>query len=137
MPVRSPLGLVGRVLAVGRTTSRVLLVTDTESVVPARRASDGVPAFVQGRGDGRLQLKLVNLGINPLKPGDAIVTSGSGGLYRPGVALAVVVSVSRDGAIARLLSDPAETEFVTVEPIWAPPSDVPSADPGAKPEGKP
>jgi rod shape-determining protein MreC len=134
MPVRSPLGLVGRVLEVGRTTSRVLLVTDTESVVPARRASDGVPAFVQGRGDGRLQLKLVNLGINPLKVGDAIVTSGSGGLYRPGVPLAVVVSVTRDGAIARLLSDPAAAQFVTVEPVWAPPSDLPPPSaPGIRP----
>jgi rod shape-determining protein MreC len=126
MPVRSPLGLVGRVLEVGRTTARVLLVTDTESLVPARRASDGVPAFVQGRGDGRLQLRLINLGINPLKVGDAFVTSGSGGLYRPGTALAVVTEVTRDGAIARLLSDPAATEFVTIEPVWAPASDIPA-----------
>lgn len=127
MPVRSPLGLVGRVLEVGRSTSRVLLVTDTESVVPARRASDGVAAFVQGRGDGRLQLRLINLGINPLKRGDAFVTSGSGGLYRPGTPLAVVMSVTRDGAIARLLSDPGATEYVTVEPVWAPPAELPPA----------
>jgi rod shape-determining protein MreC len=131
MPVRSPLGLVGRVLEVGGSTSRVLLVTDTESVVPARRASDGVPAFVQGRGDGRLQLRLINLGINPLKPGDAFVTSGSGGLYRPGTPLAVVVTVTRDGAIARLLADPAATEYVTVEPMWAPPAEPAPAAPAS------
>lgn len=125
MPVRSPLGLVGRVLEVGRTTSRVLLVTDTESVVPARRAQDGVAAFVTGKGDGQLQVRLINLGINPLKVGDVFVTSGSGGLYRPGIPLAAVVSLTRDGAIARILSDPAATEFVTVEHIWGPQSDTP------------
>jgi rod shape-determining protein MreC len=118
MPVRSPLGLVGRVLEVGRTTARVLLVTDTESVVPVRRAADGVPAFAQGRGDGRLQLRLINLGINPLKKGDVVVTSGSGGLYQPGIALAAVAEVTRDGAIAQVLADPAATEFVVVERVW-------------------
>jgi rod shape-determining protein MreC len=120
MPVRSPLGLVGRVLEVGHTTSRVLLITDTESVVPARRASDGIPAFAHGRGDGRLQLRLISLGINPLKKGDVFVTSGSGGLYRPGTALAVVTEITRDGAVAGVLSDPAATDFVTVERVWAP-----------------
>lgn len=126
MPVRSHLGLIGRVLEVGSTASRVLLITDTESVVPARRATDGVPAFAQGLGDGRLQLRLINLGINPLKVGDVFVTSGSGGLYRPGIALAAVTGLTRDGAVARVLSDPAATEFVAVERVWAqPPGDLP------------
>jgi rod shape-determining protein MreC len=119
MPVRSPLGLIGRVLEVGHSTARVLLITDSESVVPARRAQDDVAAFAQGRGDGLLQLRLINLGINPLKVGDVFVTSGSGGLYRPGIALAAVVSLTRDGAVARVLSDPAATEFVSIERVWA------------------
>lgn len=121
MPVRSPLGLVGRVLEVGRSSARVLLITDTESVVPVRRASDGVPAFATGRADGTLQLRLINLGLNPLKPGDAIVTSGSGGLYWPGTAVAVVAEITRDGAIARPLSDPGSTEFVEIQPLWTQP----------------
>lgn len=120
MPVRSPLGLIGRVLETGRTTARVLLVTDTESVVPVRRARDGVPAFATGRGDGTLQLRLINLGINPLKKGDTFVTSGSGGLYRPGTAIAVVSAVTSDGAIARVLSDPGATDYVAIERVWAP-----------------
>ena len=131
MPVRSPLGLVGRVLETGRHSSRVLLVTDSESVVPVRRARDGVAAFATGRGDGTLQLRLINLGVNPLKPGDTFVTSGSGGLYRPGTAIAVVQKLLPDGAIARVLSDPSATEFVAVEQVWSLP-DVPAPP---KPEG--
>ena len=132
MPVRSPLGLVGRVLETGRHSSRVLLVTDSESVVPVRRARDGVAAFATGRGDGTLQLRLINLGVNPLKPGDTFVTSGSGGLYRPGTAIAVVQKLLPDGAIARVLSDPSATEFVAVERVWSLP-DVPA--PPAPDEG--
>ena len=133
MPVRAPLGLIGRVLEVGRRTARVLLITDTESVVPVRRAADGVPAFAQGRADGSVQIRLISLGVNPLKRGDVMVTSGSGGLYRPGVAVAVVASLTRDGAVARVLSDPAASELVVVEPVWQEPSDVPVAAPTKPP----
>ncbi len=120
MPVRSVLGLVGRVLHAGPTSSRVLLVTDTESLVPVRRAKDGISAFAQGRGDGSVQIRLVNLGVNPIRKGDVFVTSGSGGLYRPGTAIAVANKLANDGAIGRVLSDPAATEYVIVEPIWGP-----------------
>lgn len=118
MPVRSPLGLVGRVLEVGQGTSRVLLITDSQSIIPVRRAKDGIVALAVGQPDGTVQLKLQSLGINPLKPGDAFVTSGSGGLFRPGIPFAVVVKATRDGAIARPLSDPGATDYVAVEPQW-------------------
>jgi rod shape-determining protein MreC len=119
MPVRSPLGLVGRVLEVGPVTARVLLVTDTESVVPVRRAGDGVAGFAQGRGDGRVLIRLLNLGTNPLRRGDVFVTSGSGGLYRPGIAVATAIEVTRDGAVGALLSDPAATDYVVVDQPWS------------------
>lgn len=119
MPVRSALGVVGRVLEVGSNTSRVLLITDTESVVPVRRTSDGLPAYATGRADGSLQIRLINLGINPLKKGDAFVTSGSGGLYRPNIAVAVVSEITRDGGIGRPLSDPGSTDFVAVDEPFA------------------
>lgn len=120
MPVRSNMGLIGRVLEAGNSSSRVLLVTDTESLVPVRRAKDGLPAFANGRGDGTVQIRLINLGINPIRKGDVFVTSGSGGLYRPGTAMAVAEKLLPDGAIARVLSDPAATEYVIVEPVWGP-----------------
>jgi len=79
-----------------------------------------VPAFAQGHGGGTLRIRLINLGINPLKKGDIMVTSGSGGLYRPGTAMAVVTELLRDGAIARVLSNPTDTDYVAVEQVWAP-----------------
>lgn len=120
MPVRSPRGVVGRVLEVGADSSRVLLLADSESVIPVRRSKDEVVAFAEGRGDGRLRIRLINLGINPLKKGDVFVTSGAGGYYRPGIAVAIVQQVTNDGAVAAVISDPAATDFVAVEPIWQP-----------------
>ena len=115
MPLRSRLGLIGRVLEVGRSSARVLMVTDTQSIVPVRRSKDGIAGFAQGNGEGTVHLRLLDLGINPLKKGDVFVTSGSGGLYRSGTAMAVVTELSRDGALARVLADPSATEFVIVE----------------------
>jgi rod shape-determining protein MreC len=122
MPVTSPTGLVGRVLEAGARSSRVLLLTDSESMVPVRRATDNIVAFAEGRSDGSLRLRLVTLGVNPIKPGDVFVTSGAGGLFRPNIAVAVARQITRDGAIAQLLSNPAATDYVTVEPIWQRPA---------------
>jgi rod shape-determining protein MreC len=118
MPIVSPMGLVGRVLETGARSARVLLLTDSESMVPVRRATDDLVAFAEGRADGSLRLRLINLGINPIKPGDVFVTSGAGGLFRPNVAVAVAETITRDGAIARMLSNPAATDYVAVEPVW-------------------
>ncbi|NNC59022.1 MAG: rod shape-determining protein MreC [Erythrobacter sp.] len=120
MPVRSPRGFIGRILEVSPNTARVLLFTDTESVVPVRRVKDDVVAFAEGRGDGMISVRLINLGINPLKVGDIFVTSGAGGFFRPGVAVAIATELTDDGAVARIISDPAATDFVSVEPIFQP-----------------
>ena len=120
MPVRSARGVVGRILETGSVSSRVLLLTDSESVLPVRRAGDETVAFAEGRGDSLLRIKLINLGINPLKVGDMFVTSGAGGYYPPGIAVAIVTELTDDGALARIVSDPAATDYVSVEQIFEP-----------------
>ncbi|MFK4004431.1 rod shape-determining protein MreC [Qipengyuania sp. NPDC077563] len=120
MPVRSARGVVGRILETGRASSRVLLLTDSESVLPVRRAGDETVAFAEGRGDSLLRIKLINLGINPLKKNDLFVTSGAGGYYAPGAAVAIVTELTDDGALARIVSDPAATDYVSVEEIFEP-----------------
>jgi rod shape-determining protein MreC len=120
MPVISPRGVVGRILEVGRNSSRVLLILDSESVLPVRRSGDELVAFAEGRGDSLLRIKLINLGINPLKVGDMFLTSGAGGYYRPGTAVAILTHKSPDGGLARIVSDPAATDFVAVMPIFEP-----------------
>ena len=131
MAVVSERGVVGRVLETGRRSARVLLLTDSESVLPVRRAKDNIIAFAEGRGDGLLRIRLVNLGVNPLKVGDMMVTSGAGGYYRPGVAVAVIAKITPDGGIARLVAEPSATNFVAVEPVFQSAAVAELDEPGA------
>src|SRR3546814_6905018 len=84
--------------------------TRTDTLFPYTTLFRSVPGFAQGNGDGTLRIRLINLGINPLRKGDVMVTSGSGGLYRSGTPMAVLTEILRDGAVARVLSDPSDTD---------------------------
>jgi rod shape-determining protein MreC len=120
MPVRSPDGLVGRIIDVGNLSARVLLVSDRTSIVPARLLRSGIPVIAQGRGDGTVEVRPLEVGRNPFRPGDLIISSGTGGLYPPLVPVARVVRLKDDGAIALPLADPATTSFAIVEPPYEP-----------------
>jgi len=120
MPVRSPDGLVGRVIDAGALASRVLLVSDRNNIVPARVLRGGLPVIAQGRGDGTIDVRPLEVGRNPFKRGDIIITSGTGGLYPPLVPVARVVKLDDDGAVALPLADPANVSFAVVEPPYEP-----------------
>ena len=111
MPVRSPDGLVGRIVDTGALASRVLLVSDRANIVPARLLRGGIPVIAQGRGDGTIDVRPLEVGRNPFKRGDIIITSGTGGLYPPLVPIARVVKLDDDGAVALPLADPADDQF--------------------------
>jgi rod shape-determining protein MreC len=120
MPVRSPDGLIGRIIDAGGIASRVLLVSDRANIVPARLLRNGIPVIAQGRGDGTIDVRPLEVGRNPFKRGDIIITSGTGGLYPPLVPIARVVKLDDDGAVALPLADPANTSFAIVEPPFEP-----------------
>ena len=114
MPIRSPDGLIGRVLEAGPDTARVLLLIDAESIVPVRRTRDGAPGFATGRGDGLLDVRPIALGNAEYAPGDVLVTSGSGGIFPPNVPVARVVSRGRDGALAQPFASPDALDYALV-----------------------
>jgi rod shape-determining protein MreC len=120
MPVRSADGLVGRIVDTGELASRVLLVSDSASIVPARLLRNGIPVIAQGRGDGTIDVRPLEVGRNPFKRGDIIITSGTGGLYPPLVPVARIVKLDDDGAVAVPLADPATTSFAIVEAPFEP-----------------
>ncbi len=120
MPVRSADGLIGRILDSGSQASRVLLISDRANIVPARLLRTGQAVIAQGRGDGTVELKPLEVGRNPFRRGDIAVTSGTGGLYPPLVPVARVVRLADDGAIAIPLADPGSTGFAIVQPAYEP-----------------
>ena len=134
MPVRSPEGLIGRIVDAGATASRVLLVSDRSNIVPARLLRGGLPVISQGRGDGTVDVRPLEVGRNPFKRGDILVTSGTGGLYPPLVPIARIVKLDDDGAIAIPLADPSNTSFAIVERPYEPAAVA--AENGTEPEAR-
>lgn len=115
MPVRAPEGLIGRVLIVGPNSADILLLTDSQNIVPVRRSRDNVAGISSGQDDGTVEIKPLSAGRNPFKPGDIMVTTGTGGLYSPNIPIAVIVAVRGGSATAVPLASPARVEAVMVE----------------------
>jgi rod shape-determining protein MreC len=119
-PVRAPEGLIGRVIERGRWASRVLLVSDAASNVPVRLVRDGTPAIATGHGDGTIDLKTLEVGKNPFRRGDILVTSGIGGIYPPNIPVAVVAAIDGDRTVARPLADPSRVDYAMVLKVYQP-----------------
>jgi rod shape-determining protein MreC len=126
-PVRGPDGQVGRVIETGLNVARVMLVTDPESVIPVRRASDGLPAFAYGHGEGLVEIRGVSTGINAFRAGDRFLTSGAGGVFPPGTPVARVTRPQGDSALARPFADPDRLDFAIVQPVFVAPLPDPAA----------
>ena len=100
-------GLVGKIIAVGPTTSTVQLVTDDDSVVGARLVKTGDAGALQGTGQpGESLLRLLDP-TSPIKEGDQLVTFGSpdGKPYVAGLPL---------GTVTGMRGEPGQADRVAV-----------------------
>lgn len=89
-PVINDQGVVGQVLHVGSTTSRVLLITDSSHGIPVRVLRNDLRAIASGSGELD-KLELRNLPRNTdVQVGDLLVTSGLGGRFPEGYPVATV-----------------------------------------------
>ena len=95
MPVVSPLGLVGRVIAVSPHTTQVLLITDTASAVPAVIEETQVKGIVKGTGTGVLNLEYVR-STELVEVGNIVVSSGLEGRFPKGLRIGQISEVKRD-----------------------------------------
>ncbi|KQN93092.1 rod shape-determining protein MreC [Sphingomonas sp. Leaf231] len=139
-PVSGPEGLIGRILYAGPNTARVLLVTDAESVVPVRRSRDGRPALAAGRGDGLIDIRTIDTADGQFRPGDIFVTSGTGGMFIPGVPVAQVLRHGTDSAPARPFARPDVLDFAIVHRAFMPappPAPMPTPTPSPAPTPAP
>lgn len=92
-------GLVGRVAEVGERTARILLLTDLNSHVPVMVEATSERGILEGDNSDRPRLAFTD-GKTKLEPGARIVTSGSGGVFPPGLPVGTVASI--DSGIARV-----------------------------------
>lgn len=95
-PVLDALGIVGQILHIGQTSSRVILITDISHAVPVRVQRNGLRLLASGSGEiDRLNHNFVPQSAD-IKIGDLLVTSGLGGKYPEGYPVAKVSFVSND-----------------------------------------
>jgi rod shape-determining protein MreC len=96
MAVLSTDGVVGKIIAVGPGSSRVLLINDHNSALDAFDQRSRVRGIVAGLVDEGMVMKYVDRS-EDVKSGDTIVTSGLDGIFPRGLLVGEVTSVVREG----------------------------------------
>ncbi len=98
MAVVAPSGIVGRVLAVFPSAADVELLVDPDSAVAARVVRSRARATVSGTGaEGRCRLDYA-LRSDDIEEGDALATSGTDGIFPPGLPIGKVASLARSSS---------------------------------------
>ncbi|MBX3615871.1 rod shape-determining protein MreC [Nitrosomonas sp.] len=101
-------GIIGQVTRLYPWSSEVTLLTDKDHSVPVQVVRNGLRSIVSGSGKNN-ELELRYLSINTdIQRGDLLVTSGIGGIYPPGIPVAIVEKIEQDpaGDFALIISMP-------------------------------
>lgn len=101
MPVATRDGIVGRVVGVSPVTAQVMLLTDERAAAGAvvgRLGESNALGSVRGMAEGGLlEMRFVS-GLEPVKEGDYVVTTGQDSIYPPGLSVGTVVKVNPGSA---------------------------------------
>lgn len=96
MPVVDSAGLVGQVMEVEPERSRILLIVDISSSVPAKIQNSRADGIVEGAAQrgGQLLMKFIPQG-EQVQPGDWVITSNLGGVFPQGLPIGKVTKVNQ------------------------------------------
>jgi rod shape-determining protein MreC len=106
-------GLVGRIVDVGASSARVLLVTDLNSRVPVFIEPGRERAVLAGDNSSEPHLEFLAAEAR-LNIGDRLVTSGEGGLFPPGLPVGRVSEVGDGRVMITLFAEWEKLGFVSV-----------------------
>jgi len=128
--VMAPGGLVGRVVSVTPTTSRVLLLSDPSSRVGVTVSRSRNMGYLRGQTSRRAVMEFFDK-VPDVKPGDPIVTSSLSQLYPPGLPVGRVESIDLNKspapeAVVELSAPISFLEWVIVYPYT--PTDQPAVN---------
>lgn len=112
-PVMNERGLVGRVVGVARGASRVLLLTDIASRTPVMVDRTNARAILTGDGGPNPKLDYLR-GVDPIKEGDRVVTSGDGGVVPRGLPVGAAVKGLDGRWRVVLFADDAAIDYVRI-----------------------
>lgn len=127
------LGLVGRVSGIGDKTSRVILLTDSSSRIPAVVQPSGQRALVSGDNTAAPPVEFIE---NPdlVRPGDRVVTSGEGGVLPAGLLIGQLALDPGGRLRVRLAADYERLEYLRVLRDYGTPQITSHGDIIAQPE---
>jgi rod shape-determining protein MreC len=94
MPVVATSGVVGQIVKVTGSKSRVLLLTDNASAIAGTVQRSRARGVVKGKGGGLCTLEFA-LREEDVQVGDVIITSGMGGVFPKGLPLGEVTMVKK------------------------------------------
>ena len=105
--------LVGRIVEVNFTSSRILLLNDLNSRIPVVISPEGSQAILSGSGKKKPNLQYLpeNFKLNDKE--NSVFTSGKDGVLFPGIAVGNAV-FDDDRIVVKLLSDPDQINFVSI-----------------------
>ena len=107
-PVLDDKGIVGQVMEVGSTNSRVLLIADVTHAIPVRSLRNDIRFIATGSGAlNELFLEHVPHSVD-IQEGDTLISSGLGNVFPDGYPVAKVTQVVRDESrpFARVIVKP-------------------------------
>ena len=107
--------LVVKIVEVNYMTSRVLLLSDLNSKIPIIIEPGSIQSILSGTGKnhGVLQYLKENY---PIENKSIVYTSGSGGLFKPGIPIGVLNSLEiEDKSIINFFSNFSQLEFVEIQ----------------------
>ena len=125
-PVITDQGLVGRVVGVSPSVSRVLMVTDLTSHVPVMILRTDARAMMDGDGGDYPKMDWVR-GRDSVRQGDQILTSGDGGIFPRGLPVGEAVKGVDGVWRVKLYANRSPIDFVKVV-LFHDFSQLPNAD---------
>jgi len=112
-PTMDGLGLVGRIAGVGQRTSRVILLTDSNSRIPVTIQPSGQKAILSGTNGIYPEIDFVE-NLQQIHPGDRVVSSGDGQVFPPGLLVGHLVLAPNGRYQVQLAADYQALEFLQV-----------------------
>ena len=107
------LGLVGRISGTGKSTARVLLLTDAASAVPAVIQPSQQTALIKGDNTGAPLIDFLE-NRDMVRPGDRVLTSGDGEVFPAGLLIGQVAEDPQGRLRVRLSADYERLEFLRI-----------------------
>ena len=119
MPVISESGLVGHVISVSDNSAKVQTIVDTGSTVSATISTAQESILIKGTINNNEQIKATSIPANAtILQGDAVVTSGLGGIYPKGILIGTIKDiVNTKNQTDRYANVETATNFNTLQTV--------------------